>query len=299
MAAPVPRRSRQGLARGHAGRRAGRLPDAGRRAAAGHDEGEGEHGDAEDTQHESIKKFMADDGTIAYRARVSGTDRKTGKRVQPFASFPTLLEARRWRDATRSALATGKHQKATPATVGDALDAWLASREKSLRSDTVAGYRRTIHNYIKPALGEVKVASLTAARVRAFYADLERAGVGTRMIQLCHLRLRSALAHAGAGALTDGIDLPSHAKSDRDTWTADEAQRFLTAAEASAYGPIWTAPVAHGDAARGGARAEQEGALPGPIAGADTADGDGDFGPCVAPPPHEDAGGSSRGHPGW
>ncbi len=79
-------------------------------------------------------------------------------------------------------------------TLAEAWHAYLRSMTPKLRPGTLGSYRGSMHNHVLPALGHVRLAQLTAARIRAFI-DAERArGVGAKTVRNSVGVIRSTLA---------------------------------------------------------------------------------------------------------
>lgn len=147
---------------------------------------------------------------------------------------------------------SGTYIEKSPETVGDLLDRRLetVARHK-VKPTTLESYRATIRKHVKPALGPIPVQSLTTARVQRFYSELIDAGIGTRTVQLCHLRLSQALTLAEregiVGRNVCAVTEPPSAKAPQGrTWTADEARRFLAKAKDDTLAPLWLLALATG-----------------------------------------------------
>jgi integrase len=80
-------------------------------------------------------------------------------------------------------------------TVGEYLDRWLTSIRDSVKPVSWENYQRTIRLHITPAIGGVKLAKLTPARVQALY-DEKRRTMSPRSVKLIHAVLHKALKQA-------------------------------------------------------------------------------------------------------
>jgi integrase len=136
--------------------------------------------------------------------------------------------------------------------VAELLRYWLETYARHhVRPGTLEGYGYTINGHIIPALGAVPVQRLTAQQLQQFYSDKIRAGCSPRTVQLCHLRLKQALRMAVEQGLVarnvaEAVRPPRVERREMRTWTAAQAQQFLTVAAQSAYGPIWLLLLATG-----------------------------------------------------
>ena len=66
----------------------------------------------------------------------------------------------------------GSTSKVSSGTVGEFLDAWLVSKEGTIRASTLSRYAELCRNHLKPALGALRTARLTPVDIRNFLAGL-------------------------------------------------------------------------------------------------------------------------------
>ncbi len=120
-------------------------------------------------------------------------------------------------------------------TIGEYLDRWLAECVKgTVRESTFERYEYAIRPHIKPALGPVKLKSLTSAHVRRFYREKLKAGLASTTVHKMHVVLHKALDQAGADGLiprnvTDALKLPRVDREEITPLTAEEANRLIDA----------------------------------------------------------------------
>src|SRR5215204_1602487 len=99
-------------------------------------------------------------------------------------------------------------------TVGEYLDGWLADSVKgTVKETTYANYAYVTHVHISPALGRVKLKSLTPGHVRGFYGEKSRTDLSPATVKKMHVVLRKALSQAVSDGLiprnaADGIRPP-------------------------------------------------------------------------------------------
>ncbi len=87
-------------------------------------------------------------------------------------------------------------------TVGEYLERWLANSVRdTVRQRTYEGYEHMVKRHISPALGRVKLKSLTPAHVRALYRERLDSGLSARTVQYAHTTLNKALKQAVADGL--------------------------------------------------------------------------------------------------
>jgi integrase len=81
-------------------------------------------------------------------------------------------------------------------SVGEYLDTWLKGLTGSVRQSTLDGYEIAVRVHIKPALGRLKLKTLTPAHVASFYQDKLTAGAAPASVNKLHVTLHKALAQA-------------------------------------------------------------------------------------------------------
>ena len=176
----------------------------------------------------------------------------TGKRRQRKKVFQTKREAVAFLTAQRTAVATGTAVDRSRRTVRELMDFWLEHYARHrVSAKTFHGYASTIRRHIIPALGNVQIQKLTPARLQEFCTQKINEGCGPRTVELCHLHISQALDEAVqlgwvARNVADVVKPPRWKPREMATWSTDEAQRFMDAARASVYGPIWLLALATG-----------------------------------------------------
>lgn len=82
-------------------------------------------------------------------------------------------------------------------TVAQFMERWLETYAAThINRKTQQGYRGVIGRYVIPALGSLKLQSLTARHIQAPYADMQLRGLGAPSIVATHRVLKEALGHA-------------------------------------------------------------------------------------------------------
>ena len=135
---------------------------------------------------------------------------------------------------------------------GDWLDLWYQELVKSrLRPKSREDYENEIYNHIIPRIGKVPLNKITMEVLQKFYTDLKQngrllrrdiygPGVSDRLVEGCHLRIRSALAEAVEERLiprnpAEECKLPQSVRREKQVLTREELQRFLTQAQEEGY----------------------------------------------------------------
>ena len=113
-----------------------------------------------------------------------------------------------------------------------------------VKPTTLEDYALTVRKHLKPALGHIPVQALTAGDGADVLFRPARCRHRARTVQLCHQRLSQALALAEREGIVSRNVCRSPNRQRRrpsraTSWTAEEARRFLDAAESDTYWPLW------------------------------------------------------------
>ncbi|MFC5996256.1 tyrosine-type recombinase/integrase [Pseudonocardia hispaniensis] len=189
-----------------------------------------------------IKRIVLKDGRIRYRFVVDvGRDPQTGKRMQLTRTFDTLREARAERARMISETAQGTFVRPRKVTVAEYVDEWLVGATRNVRPSTARSYRDALAP-VRERLGARKLQDLTKSDVEQLVTWMATAGrkrggkpgtgLGARSIRLTLGRLTAALEMAQAEGLVVRnvarlVTPPRYVPAERETWTAEEVQRFL------------------------------------------------------------------------
>jgi len=120
-------------------------------------------------------------------------------------------------------------------TLGEWADRWLKDAvADTVRPVTLAKYQQHVRNHIKPALGRLKLATLTPAHVRGLYREKLDAGLSPRTVQYVHVTLNKALKQAVADGLVprnvcEAVKPPRPQKREISPLSPEQARRFLEA----------------------------------------------------------------------
>lgn len=176
---------------------------------------------------------------VRWVARVDLGRDASGKRVRLSARADTEQEARTQLDQMiadlRELQASGIDVAGATMTVGQFLDAWLASRSGDRITDkTRQSYRESIEHHIKPHVGKKKLSELTPLHVEAMLAALERDGKAANTRKNARAVLGTALTYAqrhrlvGQNAARLAEAPPTTRAKVDDTLTDDELAAVLT-----------------------------------------------------------------------
>lgn len=137
-------------------------------------------------------------------------------------------------------------------TLEEWLDKWLTEyMQGTVRDSTMESYISYTEKYIKPALGEKRVAFLTTAQIQKFYNYLRKngriknrelfgEGLSDGMVGRIHCMLHEALGAAVREHLisknpTDGTTVPKQIKKEMKVLTDEQLAEFMKAAEADEH----------------------------------------------------------------
>lgn len=121
-------------------------------------------------------------------------------------------------------------------TLADFLDRWLSdSVRDSVRPQTLESYAYLVRIHIRPALGRIKLKTLSPAHVQRFYRAKLDQGLSGRTVQYIHVVLHRGLKQAMRWGMVprnvcDAVDPPRPARKEIRPLTADQARALLTAA---------------------------------------------------------------------
>jgi integrase len=126
---------------------------------------------------------------IGYRGSYFGPD---GRRRYVYAKTKTEAEI-----ALRQAMADGDRGLVFDSgmlTVEDYLNRWLTDAVKdTVRRSTFAQYESVVNRHIVPALGRLKLKSLTPAHARALYREKLGTGLSPRTVQYIHATISQTM----------------------------------------------------------------------------------------------------------
>ena len=116
-------------------------------------------------------------------------------------------------------------------TVGEYLDRWLSDSVKgTVRASTFERHEQLFRRHIRPALGRVKLKSLTPAHVRGLISEKLNSGLAPATVRKIHSTLHKALSQA----VSDGL-IPRNAADVKAPRPAPEEMRPLSESEARTF----------------------------------------------------------------
>lgn len=172
----------------------------------------------------------------------TGFDPATGKQVQKSIYGKTQKEVREKLAQITVELDDGTYMEPTKSTVGQWLDTWLETYVTySVKPYSVASYEQTIKNYLKPALGHVPLAALTAPQIQQFYnSPLVTRKLNPKTVRNIHGIFHRALRQAMRLGMirsnpTELCDLPKVRRKEIKPMEKDQIAAFLDAIKGNPF----------------------------------------------------------------
>jgi integrase len=183
-----------------------------------------------------------------WRIRYEAGVKPDGKRDQRSkAGFKTRREAELALAEMQEQIRQGIVQDVRKLTVGAYLDSWLLGKRK-LRPSTVRSYESHVRVYLKPLIGQVRLAALRADHLDAMYDAIRAGNVGRKpsasTVRRIHATLHSALHAAYKRRLISfnpagQVELETVERKPRAIWTPQELATFLVHAATDRLGPAY------------------------------------------------------------
>ena len=133
-------------------------------------------------------------------------------------------------------------------TLNELLDAWLDTKAAQVKPRTLADYRQTCNRYIRPGLGNMRLAKLTPDRIEGFLAGFYS---HPRTAQKIHCRLSQALDLAvrwnwlGSNPCAR-VEKPRYRPEPKEIWTPEQLRRFVEGTREHWLHPFWVLAASTG-----------------------------------------------------
>lgn len=182
---------------------------------------------------------------IFWEARVTvGTDPGTGKQIRRSFSGKTQKEVREKMQAAAVALTDNTYQEPSKLSVGEWLDIWETEYLGAVKPRTVDSYKSTIRNYLKPALGAVKLQAVQTPQIQKFINGLTKSGLSPKTVKNIHGVLHSAMQQAvEVGYIrfnpTAGCKLPKIEKAEIKPLDDEAISDFMKAIHGHKYENVY------------------------------------------------------------
>jgi integrase len=196
----------------------------------------------------NIEKHLSTKGEVTYYIRVElPPDPKTGKRRQKRVSSPIKREAERLAREIQSSVDNGGFAEAhaTKITVEQYLEQWIESIDQTVTAITKHRYEDLLRLHVKPILGKLQLAKLTALDLQRLYGDrLTEGKLSATTVNNIHVVLHKALKDAVRFGMltrnvTEAVTPPRKVVPQTITWTQQQAAAFLAASDKDELAPLW------------------------------------------------------------
>lgn len=176
-----------------------------------------------------------------WEARITvGRDPGTGKQIQRSITGKTQKEVREKLQAAAVSLNEGNYFEPSKMALARWVEIWLDEYTGDKKYLTVKHYRAQCAAHIVPSLGAVKLSSLTAPQIQAFYNGLLRAGLSPKSVRNVHGILTKCLSTAvQVGYLKSNpasmVTLPKVVKKEITPLTDEQVRDFLQVSAGDEY----------------------------------------------------------------
>lgn len=135
-------------------------------------------------------------------------------------------------------------------TLGELLGAWLEAKAPTWKLRTLADYTGTCDRYLRPALGDLRLARVTPQRVQRLVGGYQAAGQHRTALKV-YRALSQALALAVrwgwlANNPAERVDPPKYHPERKTLWTLDQLAIFLEGTAGHWLAPYYLVAVATG-----------------------------------------------------
>lgn len=168
-----------------------------------------------------------------WEARITtGHDPGTGKQIQRSITGKTQKEVREKLQAAAVSLNEGDYFEPSKMTLARWVEIWLEEYTGDKKYLTVKHYKAQCKAHIVSSLGAVKLSTLTAPQIQAFYNGLQRAGLSPKSVRNVHGILTKCLSTAvQVGYLKNNpasmVTLPKVVKKEINPLTDEQVRDFL------------------------------------------------------------------------
>ena len=181
---------------------------------------------------------------VYWEGRVTvGRDPGTGRQIQRSFSGKSQKEVLERMQAAAVEVSSGVYTPPSKLTVGQWLDLWQANYLGGVKPLTVRAYEKNVRVHIKPALGAVKLDSLTPYSVQEFINRLG-AGLSPQTVKCVHSILHKALQQASAIGLlrdnpADNCVLPRRESCEVKPLYREQIASFLKAVQGHRFEAVY------------------------------------------------------------
>ena len=156
--------------------------------------------------------------------------RDGGRHQVSKGGFRTKRQAQEHLTGVMHALQTNSYVQPARQTLAEYFDQWHAAAASRLRPKTLDSYRQVFNRYLRSALGDTRLQSLTAMHLDGLYADLLRAGGrdGNPLSQTTVIHVHAVVSKLLSDALRKGVVVRNVAQAASPPRQLRPAERHLT-----------------------------------------------------------------------
>lgn len=176
----------------------------------------------------------------------TGRNATTGKRERRWLSVKgTRKDAEKRLTELLGQVDTGSYVQPVKETLGGFLERWVKDYAwANLAPRTADGYESIVRVHLAPAFSSVVLHELRPAHLQRYYGDKLKTGLSGLTVRHHHTMLHRALESAVKQGLlmrnpADAVDAPKGERKEMQTFDVDGLARFLDAAKATPYYPIF------------------------------------------------------------
>ena len=164
-----------------------------------------------------------------------------GKRRQRYETVRgTKKQAQARLTEIEHSLNNGRYFEPSLTPFGDYLDLWLQESSRNHRPKTAEHHEGIVRRHVKPSLGTIPMARLTAMDIQSLYNEKLDSGLSTQTVIHIHRTIRQALRQAVSWELlqrnvTDQVTPPRNRRPKLRCLTVDEIRKLLLTAHGSDY----------------------------------------------------------------
>lgn len=184
-----------------------------------------------------------------WEARVTtGIDPGSGRQIQKSFSGKSQEDVAKKLRSVVVAVDNGEYIEPSKLTVGEWLDIWSEEYLNSVKPRTAESYKASIALHIKPAIGNVRLSSLTAYQVQRLYNGLKNQKTGAPLSAKSKKNVHGALHRALEKAQklgyirhnpADKPDLPKIEKPEIQAFDDDTIFRFIEKVKGHEFEPVF------------------------------------------------------------
>lgn len=174
---------------------------------------------------------------------------ENGRRKRRYVSGETYEEVRRKLAKLQSSSDAGTLTDVSDLTVSQHLEHWLEHSVKgSIRDSTFEGYTILVQTHINPALGGLRVASVSELTIEKFVSELSKTSPGNA--RACLMLLKRAFKKLVPRILSsnpcDSVSKPRRTKPEIKPLSKEEAENLMTRFEGTRVGALYVVAVLSG-----------------------------------------------------